>query len=85
LVARVTRGKKLRRMKKYAIDIRSSSNLKRKNFEDTILLVKGFKELNEFIIELKSNIHQNSIIKTQLDNPCPSHSELGEKQSQETD
>jgi hypothetical protein len=81
----VSRGKNLRRMKRSAMDIWSSNNLKRKNFEDKILLVQGFKELNEFITELKSNIHHNSIITTRLDHPCPSHSTLGEKQSQETD
>jgi hypothetical protein len=67
------------------MDIRSSSSLRRKNSEDKILLVQSFKELNEFITELKSNIHHNSITTTRLDHPCPSHSTLGEKQSQETD
>ena len=58
----MSREKKFIKMNRYAMDIRSSNNLKRKNSEDKILLVQGFKELNEFITELKSNIHHNSII-----------------------
>jgi hypothetical protein len=70
LVARVSRGKKLKRIKKSSIDIWSSSNLWRKNSEDKILLVHIFKELNEIITELKSNIHHNSTITARLDHPC---------------
>jgi hypothetical protein len=58
------------------MDIESSSSLRRKNSQDKILLVHIFKELNEIITELKSNIHHNSIKTTQLDHPCPSHSIL---------
>jgi hypothetical protein len=75
----VSREKNLRKMKRSTLDVQSSSNLKRKNSEDKILLVHGFKELNEFITELKSNIHHNSIIITQLDYPCLIYSTLGEK------
>jgi hypothetical protein len=60
----VGRGKNLRRMKRSSMDIRSSSNLRRKNSKDKILLVQSFKELNEIITELKSNIHKNSITTT---------------------
>ena len=52
---------KLRRVKRFAMDIKPSSSLKRKKSEDKILLVHSFKELNEIITELKSNIHHNSI------------------------
>jgi hypothetical protein len=58
------------------MDIRSSNILRRKNSEDKILLVHIFKEPNEIITELKSNIHHNSITTTRLDHPCPSHSVL---------
>jgi hypothetical protein len=75
----VHRGKNMRRMKRYAMDIWSSSSLRRKKSEDKILLVQSFKELNEVITELKSNIHHNSITTTQLDHPCLSHSMLDEK------
>jgi hypothetical protein len=78
----VSREKNFRKMKRSTMDVQSSSNLKRKNSEDKILLVHGFKELNEFITELKSNIHHNSIIITQLDYTCPIHSVLGEKNHQ---
>jgi hypothetical protein len=67
------------------MDIRSSSSLKRKNSEDKILLVQSFKELNEIITELKSNIHHNSITTTRLDHPCPSHSTLEGKDNTKTD
>jgi hypothetical protein len=75
----VSREKNLRKMKRSTMDVQSSSNLKRKNSEDKILLVHGFKEMNEFITKLKLNIYQNSIIITQLDYPCLIHSALGEK------
>jgi hypothetical protein len=81
----VSRGKNLRRVKRYAMDIRFGSSLKRKNSKDKILLVQSFKELNENIIELKSNIHTNSITTTQLDHPCQSHSALEGKDNTETD
>jgi hypothetical protein len=55
------------------MDIRSSSSLRRKNSEDKILLVQSFRALNEIIIELKSNIHHNSITTSRLDHPCLSH------------
>jgi hypothetical protein len=64
-------------MKWSAMDIWSSSIQGEKNSEDKIFLAQSFKELNEFITELKSNIHHNSIIETRLDHPCPSHSALG--------
>jgi hypothetical protein len=67
------------------MDIRSASSLKRKNSEDKILLVQSFKELNENITELKSNIHHNSITTTQLDHPCLSHSTLKGKDNTKTD
>jgi hypothetical protein len=58
------------------MDIQSSSSLRRKNSEYKMLLVQSFRELNEIITEMKSNIHHNSITTSQLDCPCPSHSVL---------
>jgi len=69
-------GENLRRMKRYSMDIRSSSNPRRKKSEYKILLVQIFRELNEIITELKSNIHHNSIKTTRLDHPCLIHSVL---------
>jgi hypothetical protein len=57
----VSRGKNLRRVKRSAMDIRSSSSLRRKNSENKIFLDSELQETENAITTLQSNIHYNTV------------------------
>jgi hypothetical protein len=65
------------------MDIRSSSNLRRKIFEYKILLDPKLQEVENAITILQSNIHHNTVTTTRLDHPCPSLSVLEAKEMEQ--